>query len=67
MKEYSKTLLILAQTLVEKTGTLYHNGKTKKMQSSIGSRAGQNFQGLNFQTPPRKLAQIMNAYQVWGP
>ena len=38
MKEYSKTLLILAQTLVEKTGTLYHNGKTKKMQSSIGSR-----------------------------
>ena len=36
MKEYTKTLLILAQTLVEKTGTLYHNGKTKKMQSSIG-------------------------------
>ena len=33
----------------------------------LPSRAGQNFQGLNFQTPPRNLAQNMNAYQVWGP
>ena len=30
-------------------------------------RAGQKFWGLNFQTPPRRLAQNMIVYQVWGP
>ena len=28
-------------------------------------RAGQNFQGLNFQTPPRSLTKNMNVYRGW--
>ena len=36
------------------------------MSNGIRSRAGQNFRGLNFQTPPRSLAQNMNVYQFWG-
>ena len=40
--------------------------KFKKLKW-LDSRAGQNFQGLNFQTPPRSLAQNINVYQVWGP
>ena len=33
----------------------------------LHSRAGQEFWGFNFQTPPWSLAQNMNVYKVWGP
>ena len=40
---------------------------TSTFYYQLHSRAGQEFWGLNFQTPPQSLAQNMNVCQVWGP